>query len=887
MTKKTIRGTKAQHELSVDQILLQKRTPIRSFFNFLFQPFTFSALSFLGGALCYSGWQGVDDLAFLAFAGLSTVAHRHTYKKVHVPMRPPIDASDKDRRLVKAKEDDEPGWFFLGNDMFTGAEIWASVSDVKTHICAFGTTGAGKTEMLVSFVCNALIWGSGFIYTDGKGDVDLWARISAICRIFGRDDDLYALNFLVNTADPSLRRSESNTMNPLYSSTHNQISQLLVSLVTTGSGEGGGSNKIFEDRAVTLLYALIPILVFERDYKEKPLSFGVISAATDLTAIMDIYFRIKHDQSYPKKLLISLEDWVKKLPALDVAKIDTLEESWLKKEPFKFENKTLEQHSYVTIYYSKSLASFTNLYGFIFDHTYADIDLFDVVLNRRILTVFLPSLANSSEETANLGKILVANLKNMLGQSLGSKLEGHHNEIIENRPTKSKSPMIVVFDEVGYYTTEGMDIMAAQARSLNMVIIFAAQDKQAMQRIKAFATVTETMIANTKIKIIGALEDPGDTWKLVKDLTGQTYIRRSSATDYQDDRSSKHFEKAERVDLMDLKNADAGEVHIMYKDKIIRGNAFYANPKLLKRYYRLSMIGIAPYRLHEIERALPAPLPASAIKRILGKGWPNLQDIQTDDLSGLVNARLLGAPRNAFEQSLIDIKLMNFCVVQPEFINVEAEDNFADIPDPRAEIVDDTSKPITISAQIAQPAKTGDGGSEAEASQLDDITAQASGTAAYVAPDYVPEETEDEDFILDQEDVVDLDSMDGMFGKSQGGFTPNGNTVPGTEAPASGEEDKVPLPNNVYPDQIDNTYLAKGWLSQLKPKAAGSGNIPTTKGAVAQGQEENSQQSVLNKTQARYPDPQTRAEVRSKEFEKDVLNAVYEIIEKTKAIQRD
>lgn len=880
MTDKNLRGTRHEQELSVGEILLNKRTPIRSFFNFLLQPFTFSALSFVGGALCFSSWQGVDDIAFLAFAGLSTIAQRHTYKKIEVPMRPPIDASEKDHRLVQVKDDDR-GWFYVGNDIFTGAEIWASVSDVKTHICAFGTTGAGKTEMLVSFVCNSLIWGAGFIYTDGKGDVDLWARISAICRIFGRDDDLYGLNFLVNTADPSLRRSESNTMNPLYSSTHNQISQLLVSLVTSGSGEGGG-NKIFEDRAVTLLYALIPILVYERDYKEKPLSFGVISAATDLSAIMEIYFRIKNDESYPRKFLVSLSDWVKKLPSLDAAKIDTLEESWLKKEPFKFEAKTTEQHSYVSMYFSKALSSFTNLYGFIFDHTYADIDLFDVVLNRRILTVFLPSLANSSQETANLGKILVANLKNMLGQSLGSKLEGDHKEIIENRPTKSKSPMIVVFDEVGYYTTEGMDIMAAQARSLNIVIVFAGQDKQAMQRNKEFASVTETMIANTKIKIFGALEDPGDTWKLVKDLTGQAYIRRSSATDYEDDKSSKHFEKADRVDLMDLKKSEAGEVHIVYRDKILRANAFYANPKLLKRYYRLSMIGIAPYRPHEVEKALPAALPQSAIKRIMGKGWPNVEGIEMDNLAGLARTRLIGAKRNAFEQSLIDIKLMNFCVVQPDFINAEAEDNYGDIPDPRAEIVDDTTRPVTISATpqpASGPTTSPDDGAT---TSLDDITAQAAGTDAYVAPDAAPDDADDDDSIIDHDGVVDLDSMDGMFGKSQSQADLPDKESKKEASSTSGPDNTVPLPDNVFPDQIDGSYLAKGWLNQLKPKSTGGvsqPNSPTTGTPTPAS-------TPARPAQTRYPDPQTRAEVRSKEFEKDVLNAVYDIIEKTKALKK-
>ena len=45
-----------------------------------------------------------------------------------------------------------------------------------------------------------------------------------------------------------------------------------------------------------------------------------------------------------------------------------------------------------------------------------------------------------------------------------SPVEGESASVIENKPTHSSTPFMTVFDEVGYYTAQGMAVMAAQAR---------------------------------------------------------------------------------------------------------------------------------------------------------------------------------------------------------------------------------------------------------------------------------------------------------------------------------------------------------------------------------------------------------------------------------------
>jgi len=78
------------------------------------------------------------------------------------------------------------GILYLGNYDDPGEttyqnELWLTNNDARTHILYLGTTGSGKTEGLKGLVTNALAWGSGFVYVDGKADTDLWVRFIRSC----------------------------------------------------------------------------------------------------------------------------------------------------------------------------------------------------------------------------------------------------------------------------------------------------------------------------------------------------------------------------------------------------------------------------------------------------------------------------------------------------------------------------------------------------------------------------------------------------------------------------------------------------------------------------------------------------------------------------------
>ena len=87
-----------------------------------------------------------------------------------------------------------------------------------------GTTGAGKTTALLSFLANALTHASGFVLVDGKADNKLYGEVLALARRFGREDDVLCLNFMVASGV-----KDSNTFNPFAVGNADAIGEMLSS----------------------------------------------------------------------------------------------------------------------------------------------------------------------------------------------------------------------------------------------------------------------------------------------------------------------------------------------------------------------------------------------------------------------------------------------------------------------------------------------------------------------------------------------------------------------------------------------------------------------------------------------------------------------------------
>lgn len=112
-----------------------------------------------------------------------------------------------------------------------------------------------------------------------------------------------------------------------------------------------------------------------------------------------------------------------------------------------------------------------------------------------------------------------------MGSALGATVEGDSASVIENKPTNSSTPFMTIFDEVGYYTAQGMAVMAAHP-SLGFCLIFSAQDLPALEkRVKEEA---RSIAANCNIKIFGKLEDPTQTKEFFEKTVGSSFVTEVS-----------------------------------------------------------------------------------------------------------------------------------------------------------------------------------------------------------------------------------------------------------------------------------------------------------------------------------------------------------------------
>ncbi len=526
------------------------------------------------------------------------------FQKPRLPFRMPQRSGLKDyndplpgKKGHPGKPKQASGIYYFGNEKNDNEELWFSNEDMRTHVLIFGSTGSGKTEALVGLAYNALVQASGFIYVDGKGDNSLFAKIFSMARSMGREDDVLLINFMTGARDvigPQERRL-SNTLNPFATGSSSMLAQLIVNLMPKAAGSPDGD--MWKGRAIGFVEALMRVLVTMRDAGHILLDANTIRQyflLPKLEAMVSDKLFLREGQeaisleNLPRTVLEPIEGYVQNLPGYN------------KEKKGKQVSQVLEQHGFITMQLTRVFTSLADTYGHIMRTNLAEVNLDDVVLNRRILCVLLPALEKSPDELANLGKVIVASLKAMMAAGLGDSVEGEYTSIIDSKPTNSQTPYLCVLDEYGYYAVEGFAVVPAQARSLGFSVVFAGQDLPAFQ--KSSKEEAASIGANTNIKICMKLEDPTETWDFFMKTAGESYVTHVDSFQvdmgsvfgmYQDGRGAR-AEKRSRIDLLDLKEQSPGEAHFFFKSKVVRGRFFYANPPKAKEIRLNHFLKVAP-----------------------------------------------------------------------------------------------------------------------------------------------------------------------------------------------------------------------------------------------------------------------------------------------------
>jgi intracellular multiplication protein IcmO len=575
-------------------------------------------------------------LNIVLLLGIATTLYIFT-GPVILPFRLPRHSGLKDRNHPlpgSRKPRPAEGTYLLGHVWNTSHQVWAADDDMRQGVAVPGTTGAGKTRGILSILTNSLLQSSGFTIVDGKAQNQLYGDVLAIARRVGREDDVLAQNYLVASGN-----RDTNTFNPFATCNADVLRELLVSQIEENpSGGGGDSNGVFRAGAIALLGSLAPVLVWVRDHQNIPIDIERIRFATELRSVAAIAARKKFlirksDNSEPEEIdLANMPDGlIYPLRAYlgETGDFD-LNLDWNRQKS----TEPSRQHSFVLLHFRQTFTQLAVSLGHIFKCQNGDIDMRDVVLNRRILVVNLPALENSGETTAALGKIVVATMRNMMAQVLGANLEGKFEEIIENRPSLAPSAYPVALDEVGYYAVPGMDKMLAMGRALGFSFLLGFQEIAGIR-----ARIGDSLfswLGNLNLQILMRLQEGGQTREYVENTAGDSFVTQVGSYDssgvggyLESGRTDVH--RTKRVDFADLRNQIEGEAVVLFGAHRMYVNVLYINPapkgwSRLNRPIQMGMADIATLvtgsqRAQDIAtnletsfdpHAAPAPSPAIA-----------------------------------------------------------------------------------------------------------------------------------------------------------------------------------------------------------------------------------------------------------------------------------
>jgi intracellular multiplication protein IcmO len=224
-----------------------------------------------------------------------------------------------------------------------------------------------------------------------------------------------------------------------------------------------------------------------------------------------------------------------------------------------------------------------------------EVDFRDVVKNRRILLVLLPSLEKSPAELASLGKITLSSLKSAAAVGLGLDIEGEEKDVLGPLPTSSArcGPFLIIVDEYAAIVTPGFEMILTQGRGLGLAAIIASQDYAGL--LEADRKGAQQIVANTNLKIFMKMADPEKTWELLRSLSGEEPILRTTgfslnhgeiSSSWQDNLTTT-VEMAPVSILRDLMEQTEGEAHCIYQGQVIRSRLFFANIDIKQALLRI------------------------------------------------------------------------------------------------------------------------------------------------------------------------------------------------------------------------------------------------------------------------------------------------------------
>jgi hypothetical protein len=307
-------------------------------------------------------------------------------------------------------------------------------------VVGYGTSGAGKSELMVGLARKSMEVGGGVLYIDGKGDVAMYAKIFEQASACGREDDVLVLNLMTgNMGLSSQELSITNTFNPLDDMDDAEIVSMLLDVASLHQEKDGPGGVVQYEKGVRLIQAVLPILRWmETTCPDTFTIEGVLSAiriewlvgiALDLDSSDGEFAGISRlpSSAVPEHMKEQVRAYLDSLPG------------YIPEKGPKQSNMTMSFHEIIRDALWRSLDPISRSYAHVFTRTRSEIRMSDIVRGRRILMVMLPSMEKKREDVDNLIKLVVAPLKAAVDRDAGA-----------GRGVDAGKPFLIMDDEAVY-----------------------------------------------------------------------------------------------------------------------------------------------------------------------------------------------------------------------------------------------------------------------------------------------------------------------------------------------------------------------------------------------------------------------------------------------------
>jgi len=514
--------------------------------------------------------------------------------KPQYPLIAPASLEKWDWRNHKAgkKRGGSPakGITYLGFDTISKMPVYSSNDLDRQHKFSLATTGGGKTQSIIAvdIVAGAMIQLSGFLLVDGKATIDAYYHIFGVMRRFGQEQNLLIVSFLKGERNFRIKSKDfaTNSFNPLAYGTSSQISELLKSLL--GETAQGGDD-VWRKRAESYIEAKTRIFVYLRDTYGFNFSIESYRDYLDLAGVIKLaHGKIGVESGLSSSGVVNIPDDISRSMFAFLKTVAGLNKTVIAEvSNGNYENLSDtagEQFNFISMQISPMLNVLATDYGHVFNHPDADVDLKDVVINRRGLLVLLPSLEYGKSTLGDLGTIIISGVKGMMATQLGNDMSGDPKTLLAKRAFAAPSAFKATYDEVSYYMTDGMDLSAAQGRGLGIAFDYATQELGTMKNKDA--GITSAIWGSTNLKVLGKIEDADVSLDMISKRLGQVSFTSVNSFSVQHTGGSGHrvvdpdqisVDRREELDIKDLANQREGESFLIYADRVISMNSFYVD----------------------------------------------------------------------------------------------------------------------------------------------------------------------------------------------------------------------------------------------------------------------------------------------------------------------